>query len=240
MFSASGKGVNAMTAASHYGAGHRKRLKERYLKGGIDGFHGYEIIEALLTYSIPRRDVKPLAKALFSRFKGLRGLIDAAPEALSAIDGVGENTSMLIALAREAGRAYLSEEAASKDLIRSAQDVIEFMKPALAAEPGERLFAVYLNTRNEVLGVETLHEGPIDNGIPAREAIERAFTHNARSVIFVHSNPRNGGAPTVNEKRLTKALEAAASSIDIVVHDYLIAGEGVQFSARESGWLDGK
>lgn len=229
-----------MTAASHYGTGHRKRLKERYLKGGIEGFHGYEVLEALLTYSIPRRDVKPLAKALFSRFKGLRGVLDAAPEALSAVDGVGENTSMLISLVRAAGRAYLKEEAASKNLIRSPRDVIEFMKPALAAEPGERLYAVYLNTRNEVLGVETLHEGPIDKVIPARDVIKRAFTHNARSVIFVHNSPHKGILPTVDEKRLTKALETAASSIDIVVHDYLIAGEDVQFSARESGWLDGK
>lgn len=229
-----------MTAAGHYGTGHRKRLKERYLKGGIDGFHGYEIIEALLTYSIPRRDVKPLAKTLFSRFKGLRGVLDAAPKELSTVDGAGENTSILIALAREAGRAYLNEEEASKNLIRTPQDVIDFMKPALAAETGERLFAVYLNTRNEVLGVETLHEGPIGRGIPAREVIERAFTHNARSVIFVHSSPSKGGGPTINDKRLTKALEAAASSIDIVVHDYLIAVEGGQFSARENGWLDGK
>ncbi|MEK7774199.1 MAG: hypothetical protein AAB307_07595, partial [Deltaproteobacteria bacterium] len=144
-----------MTAAGRYGTGHRKRLKERYLKAGIDGLHDYEMLEALLTYAIPRRDVKPPAKTLISRFKGLKGVLDAGPDELSGVDGIGENASMLIALVKEAGRAYLNEETACKDLIRSPQDAIDFMKPAFAAESEEKLFAIYLNTRNEVLGVET-------------------------------------------------------------------------------------
>lgn len=228
-----------MGSASH--TGHRKRLKERFLKGSLDGFHDYEALELLLTFAIPRRDVKPLAKALIARFKGLSGVLAASPGELASVDGIGENTALLIAFIKEAARAYLEDTSRGASLICSPQDVVEFIESSYGEEPGEKFLAVYLNTKNEVLGVEKFSDGPLeDRPISPRKVIESAFKHNARSIIFVRNNPCERAYPTHFEKKLVEELESAASAIDILVHDHIISGNGSFLSARELGWLKRK
>src|SRR3972149_10723413 len=89
--------------------GHRKRLKERFTKARLDGFHDYEVVELLLTYAIPRRDVKPAAKELIRRFRGLRGVFEAGAEDLGSVMGIGENAVALLRLLKEVAGAYLKE-----------------------------------------------------------------------------------------------------------------------------------
>jgi DNA repair protein RadC len=219
-------------------AGHRGRLRERFIKSGLEGFHDYEAVELLLTYAIPRRDVKPLAKILIQRFKGLRGVFDATLEELSTVKGVGENAAVLIKLLKEAAGAYLKEGVMKKDVVRSAKDVVDYLNLTLSGEKVEKFLALYLNSKNEILGVETLHEGSIDRTfVYPRKAIENAFKHNARSVIFVHNHPSGDPTPSEVDRKLTKELEAAASALDIIVHDHIIIGEKTHFSGKERGWL---
>jgi DNA repair protein RadC len=218
-------------------AGHRKRLKERFSKTLLDGFHDYEIIELLLTYSIPRRDVKPAAKELIRCFGGLTGIFEATAEELACVKGIGEKTAGLVRLLKSTTREYLKERSAVRTVIRLPGDVVDFIVPGAGAV--EALFAVYLNSKNEVLGVETLHEGGLKSMlISPRAAIEKAFKHNARSVIFVH-NLADGERAVLGpaELRLLSAFENAASAIDIIVHDHIVIGDGAHISARENGAL---
>lgn len=222
-------------------AGHRGRLRERFIKSGLDGFHDYEAVELLLTYSIPMRDVKPLAKRLIERFGSLRGLFDASYDELSAVRGVGPHSGVLLRLVKEVAGEYLKERMMKKDVIRSPRDVADYLSFTLSGERVEKFMALYLNSKNEILGVETLHEGSIDRTfVYPRKAIENAFKHNARSIIFVHNHPSGDPTPSEVDRKLTRELEAAATALDIIVHDHIIVGKNTHFSSREKGWLRGK
>lgn len=227
-----------MSATENPNSGHRKRLKDRYAKGGLDGFHDYEVIEVLLTYSIPRRDVKPLAKELLRRFKSIKGVLEASPEELETVKGMGDNTSILLKLITGSAEMYLSERADVKKAIRSPKDVLDFLNAELANEEGEKFYAIYLNSKNEILSMEALHNGEVkEASISPRLVIEEAIRLNARSLIFVHNIP--GKKPKLQNatRNLISELESAATSIDILVHDHLLIGEGSHISAREIGWL---
>lgn len=214
-------------------AGHRERLRKRYIKGGLTGFHDYEAVELLLTYAIPRRDVKPLAKRLLKEFGGLQGLFEASPEELEKVKGMGEAASLLPVLVRAVSGAYLSDKAGRKVTIRCAEDVVGSLDD-FGDLPPEGLLAVYLNSKNVVLGVEVVCRG---EDLSPRKVVEEAFRHNARSVIFVRKTPGGGAAIEQVEKGLVKALEEAASAIDMLVHDYIVVAAEGHVSAREYGLL---
>lgn len=221
-------------------AGHRKRLRDRFLKSGLQGFHDYETVELLLTYAIPRRDVKPLAKKLIERFGGLKGVFDAASIELASIEGVGKNASILVNLIKAVSVEYLKERALKKDVIRSSKDVLDYLKVTLSGEKLEKFLAVYLNAKNEILSIETLQEGTIDQtAVYPRKAMERALRHNAKSVIFVHNHPSGDATPSKSDRELTRNLKAAAKTMDIIVHDHIIIGRNTHVSCKELGWLEG-
>ncbi len=227
-----------MIAMENPNAGHRKRLRERFKKTRLEGFHDYEIVELLLAYAIPRRDVKPLAKTLISRFKGLRGVLDASVEELVSVKGMGENAAVLVGLVKEMAGEYLKEKVMKRDVIRSAGDVLNYLNVALSGEKVEKFLAIYLNSKNEVLGIETLHEGTINQTfVYPRKIIERAFSHNARAIILVHNHPSGDPTPSTADRRLTEELLAAARALDIIVHDHIIIGKNSHVSGRELGWL---
>src|SRR5512134_3384051 len=116
-----------MPASLSGSPGHRKRLRERFLMSSLEGFHDYEVVELLLTYSIPRRDVKPLAKALIKRFKGLKGILEASPEEMLEVPGCGKRSAMLFFLLREASGTYVNEKVSPRPPVKSAADVVCFV-----------------------------------------------------------------------------------------------------------------
>jgi len=220
-------------------SGHRKRLKERFAKRSIEAFHDYEVVELLLTFAIPRRDVKPLAKALVKRFGGLKGVLDASIKELATVEGVGESTAVLLMLLKEAAGAYLMERTmAARPPVRSPGDVIDFVNATFNGDKAERFISIFLNSKNEILGMEEMHEGALSAmDVAPRAVIEKAFRYNARSIIFVHNDPAGETLPGEPEMALAKGLAAAAATIDILVHDYMITGGAEHFSGREAGWL---
>ncbi len=219
---------------------HRQRLKERFKSDSFDGFHNYEILELLLTYATPKKDVKNLSKVLMHRFKGLRGVLDATPEELKAAAGLSENSAVMLKLIKDVAGVYLKERIMGKDVIRCAKDIIDYLNLTLSGERVEKFLAMYLNSRNELLAVETLHEGTINQtAVYPRKAIEKAFKYNAQGVIFVHNHPSGDATPSDIDRQLTKVLDRAALAIDLIVHDHLIVGRNRHFSARENGWIIG-
>ena len=221
-----------------YQTGHRSRLKEKFIKSGLTGFHDYEILELLLTYAIPRRDVKPIAKELTEHFKDLQGIFDADLEELKNIKGLGEHSAILIKLLKEAAAVYLKERIENKNIIDSVKSVMEYCRYRLSGERDEVFLVLYLNAKNEIIKNEILQRGTIDQTvIYPRKVMEQALKHNACSLIFVHNHPSGDPAPSEADKELTKILTRALRTVDITVHDHLITGKNACFSARENGWI---
>lgn len=221
--------------------GHRKRLRKRFLKSGISGFHDYEIIELLLTYALNRGNVKPLAKALKKKFGGLKGVFDASLEDLQSIKGIGESSAILLKLLKVGADEYLKEKIRGKKVLSSLGDVLDYFRHALSGEKVEKFMAVYLNTKNRVVGVEILHEGTIDQAaVYPRQVIEGALRNGASALIFVHNHPSGDPSPSPEDRAITENLWRAAAAVDIAVHDHVIIGGNSHFSARRSGWFTEK
>lgn len=231
----------AAKVAKNLHAGHRKRLRERFMKTGLDGFHDYEFIELLLTYAIPRRDVKPIAKELLQRFGDIRGLFDAPLEDLASVTGMGERTAVLVKLLKEGSTLYLKTRVKHREILSSPRDVLNFCDHALAGSKNEKFMILYLTTKNELIEAEILEEGTINQtAVYPRKVIEGALRHNASALIFVHNHPSGDPTPSQTDRELTDALAKAALTIDMAVHDHIIIGKNSHFSGREHGWLTGK
>lgn len=214
---------------------HRKRLRERFLKAGAEAFHEYESLELLLTYAIPRLDVKPVAKALMKRFGSLNGVLDATQEELVAIRGLGPQSAILIRLVKELFAAYLGERMAGKDVLSSPGAVVDFARVKLAGLPHEAFMVIYVNVKNRVIDYEVLQKGTVDRAIIyPREIIKAAIMHKAAGVILSHNHPSGDPEPSREDKHLTRSVIEAARTIDLRVIDHLIVGKNGYFSFQET------
>jgi DNA repair protein RadC len=171
-------------------AGHRSRLRDRFRKAGLAGFHDYEVLELLLTFAIPRRDVKPYARALIKRFGDLRGVFDASLEDLQTVQGIGPSAATIIKFLKEAASLYLKERIRGRTPLDSPAAVIEYCRHSLVGERNELFRVIYLNPRDEILDIETVAEGTVDyTAVYPRKIIEGGLRHNAVGVVFVHNHP---------------------------------------------------
>jgi len=222
----------------HY-VGHRERLRERFRRAGSKGLHDYELLELLLTYAIPRRDVKLLAKDLIKRFGSLSGVLDAGQKELEETTGLTATSVTLMSLVKELGGEYLTEKMQHKDLLSSPEVVVDFARMKLSGLPNEALMVIYLNVKNEVIDYETLHEGTLDRvAIYPRRVIEAALSHHAAGLFLVHNHPSGHLEPSGDDQRLTRALVEATRLVDIQVLDHIIVGRDGYFSFREENLLN--
>jgi DNA repair protein RadC len=218
--------------------GHRQRLRERFRVATADGLHAYEVLELLLTFSIFRRDVKPIAKALLHRFGGLAGVLDADEAELRAVDGVGPATVTLVHLVKQMGTLYLGERMRQRDVLTSPERVAAYAAMKLGGLPHEAFMVVFVNVQNEVLGSEVLHQGTVDQvAVYPRRIIEAALARHAAGVVLVHNHPSGHLAPSDEDKRLTRAIRDAARPLDLRVLDHVIVGGGGSFSFVANGLL---
>jgi len=217
---------------------HRKRLRERFLIAGAESFHDYESIELLLTFAIPRLDVKPVAKALIKRFGSLNGVLDASQEELESVRGVGTASAVLIRLVKQLFAAYLKERLERKDVLSSPGAVFDFVRVKLAGLPHEAFMVIYLNVKNRVIDHEVLQEGTVDRAIVyPRQIIKAALTHKAAGLILSHNHPSGDPDPSQEDKHLTRAVIEAARTIEMRVLDHIIVGKDGYFSFQENRML---
>jgi DNA repair protein RadC len=221
----------------HY-SGHRRRLRERYRRTGGDPIEDYELLELLLTYAIPRKDVKPVAKALLVRFKSLAGVMDATIEELEKAEGIGPASSTLIPLIRDICSRYLSKGLEQRESLASPKAVVDFARMRLGGLANEVFMVIFLDSKNRLTRHEVLHEGSIDHAvIYPRIIVKKAFDARASGLIFVHNHPSGDCSPSAEDRKITDDLLAVAKSMDIRILDHIVVGREGHFSFAEQGLL---
>jgi len=219
--------------------GHRKRLREKFLKGGLAGFHDYEIVELLLTLGSPRKDCKQQAKKAVERFKTLRGVLGASPEELQEIDGIGAHSTFGIKLVQEVAREFLKQKIIDKPVYTSSQEIFDYLYHSMRDLTKETFKVIYLNSQNQIIDTADLAEGTVNSGaISPREVIENAIKTHAVSLIFAHNHPSGNPEPSRGDKEVTRDLVYAASIIRIKVLDHIIIGNDRYFSFAGAGLIE--
>ena len=216
---------------------HRKRLRERFISAA-SSLQDYEKLELLLTFAVPRLDVKPVAKDLIKRFKSVGGILDAGQRELEGIRGLGPQSAVLIRLVKEMFATYVQERIEDRDILSSPQAVIDFAKVKIGGSAHELFMVIYLNVKNHVIGHDIINEGTVDHAVVyPRRIVEAALSHHAASVILVHNHPSGDPSPSAEDKALTRSITDAARTVEIRVLDHLIVGKSSHFSFHENQLL---
>lgn len=220
-------------------AGHRKRLREKFIKSDLAGFHDYEIIELLLSLGTPRKDCKQQAKEAIKRFKTLRGILEATPEELQQIKGIGAHSAFGIKLVQEVAREFLKEKIIDKPVYKSAQEIFDYLYHSMRDLKKEVFKVIYLNSQNQIIETVDLFKGTVNSSaISRREVIESALKYGAASLIFVHNHPSGNPEPSQSDKELSRDLVYAGCIMQIKVLDHIIIGNDRYFSFAGEGLID--
>jgi len=225
-------------AADNKNEGHRKRLREKFTKSGLAGFHDYEIVELLLTLGQPRRDCKNQAKEAIKCFKGLCGVLEASSAELEAIPGIGPANSFGIRLVREVSGQYLKEKILDKPYYNSTQAVFDYLYQSMRGLKKEVFRVLYLDSQNKLLETEDLFCGTVNaSAVFAREVMAAAIKHHATALICVHNHPSGSTVPSQDDKAITRELILASSVMQLKVLDHLIIGDNRYFSFAAQGLI---
>jgi len=223
---------------SHKGEGHRERLREKFLTSGLDGFHDYEVIELLLTLATPRKDCKDQAKAALKRFKTLHAVIEAPPEQLQEIKGIGPKNIFGIKLVRAVAERYLQKKLIKKDPIRSSKELFEYLYHSLRDKKREIFKVVFLDAQNKIIAIEDLSEGTLTaRSLYPREVVQTALRHHAAGLFLVHNHPSGEPRPSREDRLITRDLIHACRVMGITVHEHLIIGDNTYFSFADQGYI---
>lgn len=218
-------------------AGHRGRLRQRLLDAGPSGFHDYELIEYLLTLTIPRVDTKPLAKRLISDFGGIGPLLSASPGALKR-EGVSEAAIAALKIAEATALRLLEARIESQPVLSSWDALGDYLHAAMAHRRTEEVRILFLNAKNILLANEALWQGSVDEAsVHVREVIARAIALGATAIIIVHNHPSGDPTPSTQDIRLTRDLVEAGRHMKVTVHDHVIVGAQGRSSMRAMGLL---
>ncbi|MDE2363047.1 MAG: DNA repair protein RadC [Hyphomicrobiales bacterium] len=208
----------------HY-LGHRQRLRDRFMEAGDDALADYELLELILFRAIPRRDVKPLAKALVKKFGSLAETIGARPERLREVEGLSENAIVDFKVVHAASRRLGRQSLQNRPVMSSFKDVIDYCRSAMAYSDREEFRVLFLDKRNVILADEVLSTGTIDHTpVYPREIVKRALELSSTALILAHNHPSGDPTPSKADIRMTEDIVAAAQMMGIVVHDHLIIG----------------
>lgn len=219
--------------------GHRHRLRDKFLQGGLNGFLDYEIVELLLTLGTPRKDCKMAAKEALKRFKMLRGVLEAEDDELLEIKGIGPHNIFGIKLVQEVARRFLREKMMSRPVCHSSREVFDFLYHSLRDSKKEKFKVLFLDAKNYILEEKTFFEGTVDSSaVYPREIMKSAIRYNASSLIFVHNHPSGDPAPSESDKDITKELVFAANIIQLKVLDHIIIGNNCYFSFADEGMIE--
>lgn len=220
--------------------GHRQRLRDRFLKSGLDGLNDYEVVELLLTLAIPRSDVKQPAKELIARFGNLRGILDAPLEEVQETRGIGSVAPVALRIIRAAATLYLQQAAEGKESLADFDRLSAFWRMRIGALRDEVFEVAYLDSGRRLIrdGVERLEEGTVDRAaVYPRRVVESALRRGAAALVVAHNHPNGVVQPSEQDRLLTRALVLAAETVHLQIVDHLIVSPNEAFSFRKAGLM---
>jgi DNA repair protein RadC len=208
----------------HY-FGHRERLRARFSEAGGDALPDYELLELVLFRSIPRRDVKPIAKELIRRFGAFAEVLAAPPARLMETEGVGESVVIDLKVVEAAGRRLVKGAVAKRPVLSSWSAVIDYCRAAMAFADKEQFRLLFLDKRNALIADEVQQSGTIDHTpVYPREVVKRALELSASALILVHNHPSGDPTPSAADIKMTREIAEVAKPLGIVIHDHIIVG----------------
>ncbi|WP_343343020.1 DNA repair protein RadC [Sphingomicrobium sp. XHP0239] len=218
-------------------AGHRQRLRERFLESGEQALLDHELVEYLLTVTLRRGDTKAMAKRLLAQFGGYAELLDADVGTLRA-EGVTEAQIGALKIAAATARRLLEQRARKDDVLSNWQAVLDYLQAKMAWRGTEEVRALFLDTKNRLIANERLWEGTVDeSAVHVREVLKRALQLEAAALILVHNHPSGDPTPSRADKQITREIVEAGRPLRITVHDHLVIGGATPFSFRQQGLL---
>lgn len=221
----------------HY-AGHRQRLRERFIGAGADALQDYELLEMLLFSAIPRRDVKPLAKTLLKAFGNLPALMAAPISDITQIEGISENTAAFLKTVSAVAARSMKQELMQRPIVNTWARLMDYCHATMAHEKREHFRILFLNKKNELIADEIQGSGTVDH-TPAypREIMKRALELGATAVILMHNHPSGDPKPSQADIEMTKAIIRAGQPLGITIHDHIIMARNGQTSFRNEGLI---
>ncbi len=222
----------------HKGAGHRKRLRERFLSGGLAGFHDYEVIELLLTLNTPMKDCKDAAKALLKEFKSFQAVLEADVDDLCRVPGVGPVNSMGVRLVKAVAERYLETKVVERDVVNNPDELVDYLNHTIGFKGREHFVGIFLDAKNRVLTSEILFSGTLSaSAVYPREVVIKALQHQSAAMIFAHNHPSGDVTPSASDKDITRKLVFALGMVGITVHEHLIVGSQGVYSFAAQGLM---
>ena len=225
---------NTQTCTSH-----RARMRAKFFSAGLDGFLDYEIVELLISLGMPRRDCRTIARRALKKFRSLAGVLEAGPDELQRVEGLGPRNIIGLKLIQEVSRRYLREKMMDKPFCESSREVFEYLYHCLRDKKREQFKVIFLDAKNRIIEEKTIFEGTVDSSaVYPREIVKDALDYAASSMIFVHNHPSGDPTPSSNDMEITKDLVFAARVIQIKVLDHIIIGNNRYFSFADRGLID--
>src|SRR3954451_19992724 len=219
-------------ASPHY-LGHRERLRDRFLGGGPDAVTDYELLELILFRAIPRRDVKPLAKALIAKFGSFGEVVSAPRPRLREIDGLGEAAIAEIKIVQAAAGRLARGQAKKRTVLSSWSAVLDYCRTTMAFADKEKFRVLFLDKRNQIIADEVQQKGTVDyTPVYPREVIKRALELNATALILVHNHPSGDPTPSQADVRMTREIADIGKPLGVLVHDHIIVGRNGHASLK--------
>ena len=226
-----------MADKPHY-AGHRKRLRERLMSAGPDALPDYELLELVLFAAQPRRDVKPLAKALLARFGGFAEVISAEPALLSEVEGVGDSVIAALKTVQAAALRLGRDEVMEKPVIASWDKLMKYCRASMAHEINEQFRILFLNHKNMLIADEVQQRGTVDHTpVYPREVVKRALELGASAIIMVHNHPSGDPTPSQADIDMTQEIREVGEKLGIRLHDHVVIGKHGHNSFKTLGLL---
>jgi len=218
--------------------GHRERLRARFLKSGADTLPDYELLELTLFAALPRRDTKPLAKALLARFGSFAEVIAAPRARLLEIQGVGEGVANHLKIVEAAAQRLAKTRVIGRAALSSWSALLDYCTAAMARSQNEEFRVLFLDRKNVLIADEVQNRGTVDHTpVYPREIVKRALELGASSIILVHNHPSGDPTPSKADIAMTREITAAARALAIAVHDHLVIGRSGHASFKSLGLL---
>lgn len=221
-------------------AGHRKRLRERFQKSGLEGFGEHEVVELLLTLCVPRQDVKPRAKALLAKFGSLKGILDASADELQEVSDIGSVTPVALRIVKEIAKRYLQETAQTRPLLNSVDALIDVFRVRLSELRHEVFEIAFLDKRYQLMpdGILRLVDGLPDRAtVYPRKVLQAAISRHAVSIAVAHNHPSGQLRPSRQDIQLTKNLITAADAVGLTLVDHIIVTPDDALSFRDQNLM---